>query len=115
MEIGELLVVDSAHDFEEWLKANGRIAGEIWPVLYKKKSGKQTVRYEDLVEVALCYGWIDGFEKGVDDERYALRFTPRREGSNWSAGNRALARRLVAEGRMAQAGLAALPPDLNLD
>src|SRR5690349_3149432 len=111
--IGETLEVRSPADFAAWLAAHGTTAREIWPVLYKKATGKQTVTYAELVEVALCYGWIDGLEKSLDAERYALRFSPRRKkNSHWTETNRALARRLLAEGRMTEAGRTVLPPDL---
>ena len=80
--------------------------------IYKKASGKQTVTLVDLQEVALCHGWVDTQTKGIDDERYAIRFVPRRPGSNWSETNRQLARRLLDEGRFTAAGLATLPNDL---
>jgi uncharacterized protein YdeI (YjbR/CyaY-like superfamily) len=111
MQIGETIGPRSADDFERWLAENGQAKKEIWAVIYKKASGKQTVTYEQLVEAALCHGWIDGLMKGVDAERYAQRFTPRRKKSSWTAANRAIARRLIAEGRMAAAGLSALPED----
>jgi uncharacterized protein YdeI (YjbR/CyaY-like superfamily) len=112
MEVGELLEVGRVGKFEEWLRVRGAEAREIWPVLYKKATGKQTVTYDQLLEVALCYGWIDGFEKSLDAERYAIRFTPRRPKSRWSERNRELAWRLMAEGRMTAAGMAVLPRDL---
>jgi uncharacterized protein YdeI (YjbR/CyaY-like superfamily) len=86
---------------------------ELIVALYKKASGKQTVTFESLLETALCHGWVDTQTKGIDEELYAIRFVPRRPGSNWSARNRALARRLVEEGRMAPAGRASLPPDFE--
>ena len=76
MEIGETLEVHQPADFAAWLAAHGTTAREIWPILYKKATGKQTVTYAELVEVALCYGWIDGLQKTLDAERYALRFRP---------------------------------------
>ena len=66
----------------------------------------------DLQEVATCHGWVDTQTKRIDDERYAIRFVPRRPGSNWNEGNRAIARRLLAEGRLTPAGIASLPVDL---
>jgi uncharacterized protein YdeI (YjbR/CyaY-like superfamily) len=81
--------------------------------IHKKSSGKQTVTLEALQEVALRHGWVDTQTKRIDDERYAIRFVPRRRGSNWSAKNRAMARRLVEAGRVTPAGLATLPPDLR--
>jgi uncharacterized protein YdeI (YjbR/CyaY-like superfamily) len=113
MDIGEILEARAPHDFAAWLAANGRQKNEIWVVIYKKASGKQTVTYEQLVEVALCYGWIDGMMKGMDAEKYAQRFSPRRRKSSWTEANRAIARRLIAEGRMTEAGRAVLPEDLR--
>lgn len=111
MNIGETLEARSADDFAAWLDAHGATAREIWVVLYKKASGKQSVTYQQLVEVALCYGWIDGLAKGIDAEKYAQRFSPRRPKSHWTETNKTIARRLIAEGRMTDAGRAALPPD----
>jgi uncharacterized protein YdeI (YjbR/CyaY-like superfamily) len=113
MNIGETLDVRSPDDFFAWLAANGQSKQEIWVILYKKSSGKQTVTYEQLVETALCYGWIDGLMKGIDDQRYAQRFTPRRKKSNWTDANKAIALRLLAEGRMTAVGQAALPEDMR--
>ena len=112
MDIGETLEITSAQEFAGWLAAKGQTNTDIWVILYKKASGKQTVTYEQLVETALCYGWIDGLMKGIDGEKYAQRFTPRRKRSNWTAANRAIAQRLIAEGRMTDAGRAVLPEDL---
>ena len=80
--------------------------------IYKKSSGKQTVTLNDLQEVALCHGWVDNLGQRVDEERWALRFTPRKPKSNWSATNRDMARRLLAEGRVLDTGKALLPEDL---
>ena len=113
MEIGERLAVGSHGDFDAWLDAHGGEARDIWVVLYKKASGKQVVTYAELVEVALCHGWIDGQMKSIDHESFAQRFSPRRKRSNWTDTNRALARRLIAEGRMSTAGRAALPEDMR--
>ncbi len=110
--IGETLEARSAEDFAAWLDEHGRMAREIWVLIYKKASGKQGVTYQQLVEVALCYGWIDGLAKGIDAEKHAQRFSPRRPRSNWTETNKAIARRLIAEGRMTDAGRAALPPDV---
>lgn len=111
MEIGERLAVASPEDFAAWLVEHGTSVREIWVLVYKKASGKQTVTHEQLVEVALCHGWIDGLRKALDAERYAQRFSPRRKRSHWTDTNRALARRLLAAGRMTPAGRAALPED----
>lgn len=113
MEIGETLEVRNPKGFMTWLKKYGLSSKEIWLVIYKKSSGKRTVTYEQLVEAALCYGWIDGLMKSIDDEKYAQRFTPRRKNSNWTETNRSIARRLLAEGLMSEAGRAVLPDDLS--
>jgi uncharacterized protein YdeI (YjbR/CyaY-like superfamily) len=101
----------SAEDFDQWLRSS---AGErdVIVAIYKKASGKQTVTFDALLETALCHGWVDTQTKGIDDERYAIRFVPRRAGSNWSEINRRIAKRLVAEGRFTPAGQAVLPGDL---
>ena len=112
MDIGETLEARNADDFAEWLAAHGQDKSEIWVVLYNKASGKQTVTYPELVEVGVAYGWIDSMNKGMDEEKYAQRFSPRRERSNWTDGNKAIARRLIQEGRMTAGGKATLPEDL---
>ncbi len=112
MDIGETLAVQTTQDFADWLAAHGQTDKDIWVIIYKKASGKQTVTYEQLVETALCYGWIDGIMKGIDGEKYAQRFSPRRKRSTWTAANRAIAQRLIADGLMTDAGRAALPEDM---
>jgi uncharacterized protein YdeI (YjbR/CyaY-like superfamily) len=109
----ELLPISTAREFEQWLKLHGKEANEVWLVIHKKSSGKQTVTYDQLLEVGLCYGWIDNKEKGVDSERYSIRFTPRRANSNWSDRNLAVARRLLKEGRIRKQGKAVLPESLK--
>ena len=89
-----------------WHKNSAR-CDEIWLVFYKKASGKQTVSYDHAVEEALCFGWVDGLKKGLDDECYAFRFTPRKAKSPWSKSNIERVERLIAEGKMMPAGLKA--------
>jgi uncharacterized protein YdeI (YjbR/CyaY-like superfamily) len=79
------------------------VAREDW----KKSSGMQTITWYESVDEALCFGWIDGIRKSVDDESYTIRFTPRRPGSNWSRVNLERVAALIDQGRMAPAGLAA--------
>jgi uncharacterized protein YdeI (YjbR/CyaY-like superfamily) len=104
--------VTSDSDFDAWLRAHGEGEREVFVAIFKKSSGKQTVTVSDLQETALCHGWIDSRGVRIDDERWAIRFTPRRPGSNWSDKNRSSARRLLAERRMTPAGRAVLPEDL---
>ena len=89
-----------------WLESNHDRAKEIRLVYYKKNSGKKSVRYEDALEEALCFGWIDSVVNRVDDERYMQKYTPRKDASIWSAANKARVRKLIAEGQMTEAGLA---------
>ncbi len=110
--IDDAIEMRSAEEFAAWLVANGASAREVWVWIYKKVSGKQIVGFDPLLETALCHGWVDVQTKGIDAERYGIRFVPRRPGSNWSATNRAIVKRLLAEGRMAETGRALLPADL---
>src|SRR5712692_6477148 len=112
MEIGETLLVTTRQEWREWLAQHYRDRKEIWLIYYKKGSGKTGISYEESVEEALCFGWIDGINKGINEETYAGRFTPRRPKSPWSASNRARAARLLREGRMTEAGLAVLPAEV---
>ena len=90
--------------WETWLARNHERAPGVWLKLAKKASGIPTVTYEEAVEVALCYGWIDGQAKGLDESYHLQRFTPRRAKSNWSKINRKKAEALIASGRMQPAG-----------
>lgn len=111
MDIGETLTALTPADFRRWLEAHHETKKEIWLVIYKKASGKAGISYDESVEAALCFGWIDGIAKSMDAEKYAQRFSPRRKGGNWTETNRAKARRLIAVGKMTEAGMAALPQD----
>jgi len=111
MEIGETLYVTTREQFRAWLEKHHASKKEIWLINYKKATGRPSIPYVDAVEEAICFGWIDGLEKSMDAERYALRFSPRRPKSNWTETNKERARRMIAEGKMEKAGLAALPPE----
>ena len=113
MEIGETLYVTDRDDFRQWLEQNHKLKKEIWLIQYKKAAKKPSINYVEAVEEALCFGWIDNIEKSMDAERYATRFSPRRPRSNWTETNKERARRLIAEGKMTEAGLATLPPDVK--
>lgn len=92
----------------DWLDENQATADGLWLRIAKKASGLTSVTYAEAVEVALCYGWIDGQMKGYDEASYVQRFTPRRKGSIWSKINREKAEALIETGRMKPAGLAAI-------
>src|SRR5687768_7081994 len=113
MEIGETIYVTTSDEFRKWLLQNHQTKKEIWLIQYKKAAKKPSINYVEAVEEALCFGWIDGLERSMDAERYALRFSPRRPKSNWTETNKERARQLIAAGRMTAAGRATLPPDVE--
>lgn len=88
-----------------WLERNHTREKEVWLIHYKKHTGKSGITYEDAVEEALCFGWIDGLLRSMDEDRYALRYSPRRKNSIWSEANKRRAERMVAQGQMTPAGL----------
>jgi uncharacterized protein YdeI (YjbR/CyaY-like superfamily) len=91
-----------------WLEANHQAAAGAWLVTWRSRSGRRALPYEEAVEEALCYGWVDGTAGTVDEERGKLYFAPRKPNSGWAATNKARVERLIADGRMAPAGLAAI-------
>jgi len=97
----------SREDWRAWLQDNHARFDEAWLVFYKKHTGKPSIGYRESVEEALCFGWIDGLKKSIDEERYAYRFTPRKPKSKWSPLNISLAEKMISEGKMAPAGLTA--------
>jgi uncharacterized protein YdeI (YjbR/CyaY-like superfamily) len=97
----------TAAAFRAWLEKNHASTGELFVGFYKKRSQKKGISYTEAVDEALCFGWIDGVKKRVDEDAYTHRFTPRKGRSCWSAVNVARAKELIAAGRMAPAGLAA--------
>src|SRR4051812_14639401 len=98
---------DSPLAFRRWLKRHHRTAPELWVGYHKKATGRPSLTWQESVDEALSFGWIDGLRRRVDDERYVIRFTPRRAGSIWSTVNVRRARALIEEGRMQPAGLTA--------
>jgi uncharacterized protein YdeI (YjbR/CyaY-like superfamily) len=92
-------------DWRSWLEQNHTQAEGVWFAGYKKSSGKPRLDYGDAVEEALCFGWIDSKPRKLDDERSMLWFAPRRPRSGWSRQNKERAERMIATGRMTQAGL----------
>ena len=97
---------ESSEDLGEWLKANHAVEGELWVKVFKKRSGVPSVTWDDIVTETLCWGWIDGVKKSLDDEAYLQRITPRRARSTWSKRNTEHVERLLAEGRMREPGFA---------
>jgi uncharacterized protein YdeI (YjbR/CyaY-like superfamily) len=99
------LYVKTREEWHNWLEVNHSVLSGIWLVYYKKISGKPRIAYNDAVEEALCFGWIDGKIKRVNEDYYIQWFTPRRKGSRWSQLNMKRARKLISERRMRQPGL----------
>jgi uncharacterized protein YdeI (YjbR/CyaY-like superfamily) len=97
----------TASAFRRWLVKNHERAPELWVGFYRKDSGRPSITWPESVDEALCFGWIDGLRKKVDDESYKIRFTPRRAKSTWSAVNIARIAVLTREGRMQPGGVAA--------
>lgn len=96
----------SEQAFEQWLSTHHATEDELWLKIYKKDSGKPTVSYAQAVDVALCWGWIDGLKKAFDEHAFLQRFTPRKAKSVWSQINREKVAALIAGGRMTEHGLA---------
>ena len=98
---------ESPAGFRAWLQKHHKTADELWVGFYKKASGKPTITWQEAVDEALCFGWIDGIRKKVDADSFTNRFTPRRRGSFWSDVNTRRVAELTKAGRMRAAGRAA--------
>jgi uncharacterized protein YdeI (YjbR/CyaY-like superfamily) len=104
-ESPEHLEFADRHQWRKWLEQHHAEKTEAWLVHYKKGFQESTLRLEEAVEEALCFGWIDGLLRSLDEKRYSLRYTPRRPNSVWSMRNIERVERLIREGRMTEAGL----------
>ena len=108
MNITKTLYVANRKDLRSWFKRNYKTEKEIWLIYYKKHTGKPRIPYNDAVEEALCYGWIDSTVKKIDEEKFAQRFSPRKKNSQLSDLNKERIRRLVKQKNMTAAGLNAI-------
>jgi uncharacterized protein YdeI (YjbR/CyaY-like superfamily) len=97
----------SAAEFRRWLDKHHSTAPELLVGFYKRGSGRPSMTWPESVDEALCFGWIDGVRRRIDDERYCIRFTPRRQGSIWSVVNTRRVAALTRDGRMHEAGMRA--------
>lgn len=97
----------SPAEFRTWLETHHEDTPELWVGFYKKSSGRPSITWPESVEQALCFGWIDGVRKSIDDISYTIRFTPRQARSTWSAVNIKKANELIETGLMRPAGLEA--------
>lgn len=104
------LCVQDRPEWRAWLEANRESAAEVWLVYYKKEAGRPSVAYEESVEEALCFGWIDGKIKNLDETRFARLFTPRKPKSKWSKANLDRAAKMIRQGKMTEAGLKVFDP-----
>jgi uncharacterized protein YdeI (YjbR/CyaY-like superfamily) len=102
----ELFYTPDRAAWRAWLEANHTNRRGVWLVYYKKESGKPRVAYDDAVEEALCFGWVDSVPNRIDEDRFRQLFSPRSVKSPWSALNKRRVEQLIAQGRMTPAGLA---------
>jgi len=100
-----------SEDWRAWLIAHHLSSEEIWIAIRKAAQGHEGLTMSDAIDEAICYGWIDSRTKRLDDSRYMIRFTPRKNGSNWSERNMKRAKQLLDEGRMDVSGISLLPAD----
>jgi uncharacterized protein YdeI (YjbR/CyaY-like superfamily) len=105
IEMTEELYVSNRDAWRAWLKENHDAKKEVWLIYYRKHTGRPSISYEDSVEEALCFGWVDSIIKKLDDEKFARKFTPRRGRSRWSEANRKRVEKMIREGKMTEAGL----------
>ena len=100
-----IMTFASPKDLGRWLKVNHATESELWVKIFKKNTGIQSVTWNDIVTEVLCWGWIDGIKKSIDDQSYLQRITPRTARSNWSKRNTEHVERLINEDRMKESGL----------
>lgn len=113
MEIGNTLYVTERESFRFGLKKHHKTEKEIWLIFYRKDSGKPRIPYNDAVEEALCFGWIDSIVKKIDHEGFAQRFSPRKKNSVLSELNKERVKRLIKQKKMTAAGLKAIEHAFN--
>ena len=105
MEITNPKHFKNRNEFRKWLEKNHDKQKELWILFYKVHTKKKSLRYSEAVEESLCFGWIDGILKRIDDEKHAQRYTPRNPKSIWSKVNKERAERMIEAGQMTDAGL----------
>lgn len=103
-----VVVAHTVQEWRDWLRREGPTSGTVWLTVWKKAAGPDKLTYDDVVDEALCHGWIDSTINGFDETSTLLMVAPRKKGSVWSAVNKARIERLVAEGRMQPAGQAVI-------
>lgn len=103
--VTKTLYVKNRVQWRKWLEKNYNSRDEIWLIYYKKHTKKPTIPYNDAVEEAICFGWIDGKVRSIDSERYMQRYTPRRKGSIWSLLNKKRAQKMIKQKKVTDTGL----------
>ena len=101
----KIMNFETPKDLGRWLEMNHATESEPWVKIFKKNTSISSVAWDDVVVESLCWGWIDGIKKSIDEQAYLQRITPRKARSNWSKRNREHAERLISEGRMTEHGL----------
>jgi uncharacterized protein YdeI (YjbR/CyaY-like superfamily) len=101
----EQLYVKTQKEWREWLKKNHEAIDGVWLVFYKKEAGRPSITYDEALNEALCYGWIDSIIKKIDEEKYVRKFTKRNDNSKWSEINKKKVKILIKEKRMTTFGL----------
>ncbi|MBN1538360.1 MAG: YdeI/OmpD-associated family protein [Anaerolineales bacterium] len=102
------LRVSSRQEWRDWLEANHAAVKEIWLYIYKKRFANKGITLQEAMEEAVCFGWVDSVMHSIDAEKFILRFTPRRKGAIWSMSNIKRVEKMLAEGKMAPSGMAAV-------
>lgn len=108
LDESELLYVNRREEWRDWLENHYKSEKEIWLVYYKKHTGKPRILYNEAVEEALCFGWIDSTVRGIDEDRYAQRFSVRKAKSSYSQANKERLRELIRQGKVVEEVLASL-------
>jgi uncharacterized protein YdeI (YjbR/CyaY-like superfamily) len=104
IELADALLFKNRDEWRSWLEKNHTILNEVWLIHYKKSSGKASMNHFDAVEEALCFGWIDSKLKKIDEERFILKYSPRKPKSVWSKINKDTTEQMISLGKMTQAG-----------
>ena len=104
-DLDKTLSFESPEDLHQWLKNNHASKSELWIKIFKKASGIQSITWNEVVIESLCWGWIDGIKKSLDEQAYLQRITPRKARSDWSKCNIEYVARLITEGRMQESGM----------
>ena len=112
MEITKSLYISTRAEWRRWLAKHHASENEIWLIYYKKNSGKPSIAYEEAVQEALCFGWIDSIVKKIDEEKYTQKFSPRKNDSKWSDTNIRRVKKLMSENKMTEAGMKHITKDL---